>query len=449
MPSSLPPPTLTLTKQHARRFILTHQRLLPPRTLQGKAGLQDFIQQVGCLQFDPLNVVGRNPDLVLQSRIADYCPDMLGELLYTERQLIDGFDKMAAIYNLSDWPFFSRHRAYMIERHIDSEKSPLRVAMEVKAAVSERDVPEPLLKQQNNALGLTWDQVRRSILEAIQERGPLSSNDLKDNTTIDWSWGKPTRLSKAAMETLFATGELIIHHRSGNRRYFDLTERHIPQEIIGTPDPNSSVEDYEDWHVLRRMGGIGLAHTRSSEYWLGILGVKSKQRYAALTRLVEKGDLTAVSVEGLVEQVFFIRTADLPVLETVQAGTLAAPQAAIIAPLDNLIWDRQLTLWIFDFDYIWEVYKPKAKRQYGYYVLPVIYGDRFVARFDPSFDKKKRALTINNWWWEENVQPNNDMESALIECFQSFNQYLNTLEFRLSETVSTEPSLRWFQKIST
>ena len=128
---------------------------------------------------------------------------------------------------------------------------------------------------------------------------------------------------------------------------------------------------------------------------------------------------------------------------------MAAPQAAIIAPLDNLIWDRQLTLWIFDFDYIWEVYKPKAKRQYGYYVLPVIYGDRFVARFDPSFDKKKRALTINNWWWEENVQPNNDMESALIECFQSFNQYLNTLEFRLSETVSTEPSLRWFQKIST
>ena len=144
-----------------------------------------------------------------------------------------------------------------------------------------------------------------------------------------------------------------------------------------------------------------MAHTRSSEYWLGILGVKSKQRLAALTRLVEKGELTAVSVEGLVEQVFFIRSADLPVLETVQAGNLTKPQAAIIAPLDNLIWDRQLTRWIFNFDYIWEVYKPKAKRQYGYYVLPVTYGDQFVARFDPSFDKKKHLLTINNWWWEE------------------------------------------------
>ncbi len=448
MPTSLPQPTLTLTKQHARQFILTHQHLLPPRSLQGKAGIQEFIQHLGAIQFDPLNVVGRNPDLVLQSRIADYRSEMLEELLYTDRQLLDGWDKMAAIYSISDWPYFNRFRAYMIERHNDSDTSPLRVAMEVKSAVSERDVPEALLKQQNNALGLTWDQVRRSVLAAIQERGPLSSNELKDDTTIDWSWGKPTRLSKAAMETLFATGELLIHHRSGTRRYFDLTERHIPPEILEAPDPNSSTEEYEDWHVLRRVGGIGLAHTRSSEYWLGILGVKSKQRYAALNRLVERGDLTAVSVEGLPEQVFFIRTADRPALETVQAGILATPQAAIIAPLDNLIWDRQLTRRIFDFDYIWEVYKPKVKRKYGYYVLPVIYGDQFVARFDPSYDKKKRTLTINNWWWEEGVERDAEMQAALIDCFQAFTRFLDAQEILFVEKVASDSSLRWFQKIS-
>jgi len=449
MPSALPTPTLTITKQHARQFLLAHQNLRPPRSLQGKAGLQDFIQHVGAIQFDPLNVVGRNPDLVLQSRIEGYRPEMLEELLYTDRQLLDGWDKMAAIYSVSDWPYFNRHRDYVFQRYIHSDESPLRVAMQVKAAVSERDVPETLLEQQNNALGLTWEQVQKSVLDAIRERGPLSSNDLKDNTTIDWSWGKPTRLSKAVMETLYDTGELIIHHRSGTRRYFDLAERHIPVKIYELPDPNSSDEQYQDWHVLRRIGGIGLAHPRSSEYWLGILDVKSAQRQAALTRLVVRGQLLAVSVEGLEDQTFFMRTIDLPVLESIQAGVPIKPKAAIIAPLDNLVWDRQLTRWIFDFDYIWEVYKPKAKRQYGYYVLPVIYGDRFVARFDPSFDKQKRLLTIDNWWWEENVQPNNDMESALIECFQSFNQYLNTLEFRLSETVSTEPSLRWFQKLST
>ena len=136
-------------------------------------------------------------------------------------------------------------------------------------------------------------------------------------------------------------------------------------------------------------------------------------------------------------------------LETVQAGNLAAPQAAIIAPLDNLIWDRQLTRWIFDFDYIWEVYKPKAKRQYGYYVLPVTYGDRFVARFDPSFDKKKRLLTINNWWWEEGVHLNEEMEAALIDCFQAFTGYLDATEILVVEKIASDSSLRWFQKLST
>ena len=291
--------------------------------------------------------------------------------------------------------------------------------------------------------------MQESILAAIQERGPLSSNDLKDTTTIDWSWGKPTRLSKAAMETLYETGELVIHHRSGTRRYFDLAERHIPMEIYRMPDPNSSDDEYQDWHVLRRVGGIGLAHPRSSEYWLGILGVKSPQRQATLSRLVDQEQVLTVAVEGLEDQTFFMRSVDLPVLEGVQAGVPSNPQAAIIAALDNLTWDRQLTRWIFDFDYIWEVYKPKAKRKYGYYVLPVIYGDRFVARFDPSFDKKKRILTINNWWWEESVQLNEEIETALIDCFQAFNQYLNTQEFLISETVSTELSLSWFQKVSS
>ena len=131
MPLTLPPPTLTLTNQHARQFILAHQHLLPPRTLGGKAGLQEFIQHVGAIQFDPLNVVGRNPDLVLQSRIMDYRPEMLEELLYTDRQLLDGWDKMAAIYSLSDWPVFNRHRDYVFQRYIHSDESPLRVAMEV------------------------------------------------------------------------------------------------------------------------------------------------------------------------------------------------------------------------------------------------------------------------------------------------------------------------------
>ena len=94
----------------------------------------------------------------------------------------------------------------------------------------------------------------------------------------------------------------------------------------------------------------------------------------------------------------------------------APPAAAFIGPLDNLIWDRDLIRWLFDFDYTWEVYKPAAQRKYGHYVLPVLYGDRFIARVEPIFDRKARVLTIVNWWWEAGVTPDDALVAALAEC---------------------------------
>lgn len=154
----LPPPTITLSKVHARRFLLAHQRLWPPRRLKGKDGIMEYVRHVGCIQFDPINVVGRNPDLVLQSRVAKYRPPVLEELLYTDRQLLDGWDKVSSIHQAADWPYFNRHRAYMRERHGDLSNLPMKIAP--------------------------------TILDAIRQRGPLSSIDLKHGDKVDWSWGK-------------------------------------------------------------------------------------------------------------------------------------------------------------------------------------------------------------------------------------------------------------------
>jgi hypothetical protein len=120
----LPSPTIMVSKTHARRFLLAHQRLWPPRKLRGKVGILEFIRHVGCIQFDPINVVGRNPDLVLQSRIDKYRSAMLEELLYSDRQLLDGWDKVSSIVLAEDWPYFSRHRQLMRERHGDPSKLP-------------------------------------------------------------------------------------------------------------------------------------------------------------------------------------------------------------------------------------------------------------------------------------------------------------------------------------
>jgi uncharacterized protein YcaQ len=433
MPSDhTPAPSLILTKPQARRFLLAHHRLWPPRQLQGKAGIMTYIQHAGCIQFDPINVVGRNPDLVLQSRVAGYHPGMLELLLYTDRALLDGWDKVSSICATADWPYFARRRAAMRERHGSPSGQPLVIPP-----------PEVQQMREDGAPPNSPMAAAPFVLDAIRERGPLSSIDLKLEGKIDWSWGQETRLVRASLEVLYAIGELGVHHRVGTRRAFDLIERLLPAGVLAAPDPNETDEGYQDWHVLRRVGGLGLANPTATDFWLGISGVKTRERRAALARLAERGKVIPAAIEGVPRRTFFIRALDLPILDAVRGAVEPEPHAAIIGALDNLMWDRDLLRWVFDFDYVWEVYKPVAKRRYGFYVLPVLYGDRLVARFDPAFDSKTRVLAIDHWWWEEGIEPDEAMEGALVECFDQFARYLSAGKVCTGEEQAVDPSLAW------
>jgi uncharacterized protein YcaQ len=413
---TLPSPTITISKTHARRFILAHQRLWPPRKLRSTTGIVEFIRHVGCIQFDPINVVGRNPDLVLQSRVDKYRPEMLEELLYSDRKLLDGWDKVSSIILAEDWPYFSRHRQLMRERHGDPSNPPMKIA--------------PM------------------VLEALRQRGPLSSIDLQHGDKVDWSWGQRSRLTKASLDVLYAMGEVLVHHRVGSRRFFDLTERLISHSLISTADPNETMKDYQEWHVLRRIGGLGLANPSAPEFWLAMLGVKGDVLRTTLIRLVERGELEALAVDGVPDRVFFIRKIDLPSLEMARTKRAPKARAALIGALDNVLWDRNLLRWIFDFNYMWEVYKPVAKRTYGYYVLPVLYGDRFVARVDPFYDGKTGELTIKNWWWEDGIQADDRMRVALTACMKEFMDYLGARRIRLAREASRKADMGWVSNLN-
>lgn len=401
--------TLTISKQTARRLILDCQGLYPPRSLTGKAGVKEFMGRVRSIQFDPINVVGRNPDLVLQSRVRDFRPRMLDELLYQDRQLVDNWDKMASLSLAEDWPYFARHRSRMQ----DIFGVPSEVVMSLAPVV----------------------------LDQIKREGPQSSLDFKHDEKTDWSWG-PTRVSRASLEGLFKMGQLGVHHRVSNRRYFDLIENLLPKDLLETPDPNQSLEEYQTWHMLRRIRSLGLAHLNAGVQWSGIQGVKSPQRRQIIDRLVGDGALLTIEIQELPGQVFYLRHEEKTLLKKVQKGD-PAWEAALIAPLDNLLWDRKTLSRIFDFDYRWEVYTPKKKRKYGYYVLPVLYGDFFCARFDPEFDKKTRILTVRNWWWEAGIRPDQEMNDALQHCMEDFLVYLNAEGIKYSKTLLKKGDLEW------
>ncbi len=398
----------------ARRFVLAHQRLLPPHQLHGKAGILEFFQHIGCIQFDPIDVVGRNPDLVLQSRVRNHRTQLLDELLYAERRLLDGWDKVASIYLASDWPYFERHRARMRRRYQGGQDWPKRLA--------------------------------DHVVERIGSDGPLSSTDFTHDEMAIGGWGQPTRLVRQVMNGLYAMGQLGVNERIGTRRTFDLIERLVAPEMLDQDDPHHADPDYQDWHVLRRVRTMGLANPSVTELWLGITGVKAVERRATLARLTERGAVISVEIEGLRGRTLVMASQDLPTLDAIRPGINGGRRAAFIAPLDNLVWDRQLLEWLFDFEYRWEVYTPEAKRKYGYYVLPVLYGERFVGRIEPAFDRKSGLLTIRNWWWEPGVRVSRTMQSALGVCLRRFMRYLEAEGLQLGPALRRKPDLEWMRE---
>ncbi len=384
---------MNLTRAEARRYLshLHFEQPLAARTPAGK--VTEHVARRGCIQYDPLDVVGRNADLTLQSRIPGYRPEHLLKALYGERTLLDGFDKNLAIYPVSDYPCFARAR-------------------------------------REGAWYFPKDETVRAsyehVLREVEVRGPLCSDDLPLNDKVDWPWG-PTKLGRAALESLWLRGDLVLHHRNGARRYFDLIGRHVPLDVLTAEDPNPGEADYHAWQLLRRIGSVGFLPEGSSDALLGV-NLKAGERQAAFSRLLSEGKIAEVQVEDLKKPVY-LRTWDLPVLERALSSEPDG-RMRVIAPLDNLIWDRKLIEALYGFQYRWEVYVPAPQRKYGYYVLPVYWRDAFVARFEPAHFRGG-TLRINRWWWEQ--KPDRAMKAARNTCLKNFCRYLGADRFEILE----------------
>lgn len=383
---------IQISLEEARNYMITYHNLDGTRTLAGKSGVLEYVKRVGCIQYDPLNVVGRNADLVLQSRIKDYNSELLSELLYQDRTLIDGWDKMMAIYERNCYPYFKRIR--------DEKKNEIKYTLERRNSMKALDYIE-------------------EIRAMIENRGPIQSNQIALGEVSYHSWGH-NKLSSATLDYMFHIGELGIYDKKNTQKIYDLNSRLLPKDILEAREPFDSDDDFYKWYIKRRIGSVGMLWNKSGSGWLGNFISNKKLRDVIIPELVNDGELLIINVEGIKEP-FYIRSEDEIYLSHIPNHK----EARFLAPLDNMLWDRDLIKKIFHFDYSWEVYVPESKRKYGYYVLPVLYGNQLVGRFEPELQRNNEPIKLKHWWWEEDISVTKEMKIAIVKEFNEFSRYLN------------------------
>jgi hypothetical protein len=379
----------------ARRFLAIRHLLAPPRALPASPeSVLAVVDRLGSLQFDPLNVAGRNHDLVLHARIAGYSRELTDELLYGRRLLFETYNKALNLLPTSELPYYR----ITWQTGIDGRAGEL---VREQAPLAEK------------------------VLAEIAAYGPKCSGNFEREAAIDWWWG-PTSAARAVLDALSVCGRLSLARREGNRRYYDLTERLYPADLLATRIPEREQMRHK---LLSRYRGHGLLGTQgSSELWPGT--GTAANRTALRRDLQDRGEIVAVEVEGMRGERFIVGD-ELPLLAEAErvvghvAGSASAgdgagsagaggsavgaddgaPGCSFLAPLDPLMWDRGALVPLYGFQYRWEVYTPAAKRRWGYYVLPILFGDRLVGRIEPRIDRAAKSVRILGLAWEPSFDP--------------------------------------------
>jgi hypothetical protein len=357
----------------ARRFLVTRHLLAPARSLAGGLdAVLEVFRKLGSIQFDPIAVAGRNHDLVLHARVAGYEPAWC-DVLYERREIFEATNKALSFVPTGEFPWF---------RHVWGRKGPRFHA----AALAD------------NA------DVAGRVLERIRADGPLSSLDFERASGATKNWfGMPENAARSVLEAYTVTGVIGLARREGNLRYYDLLERLLPADVLAREVPERDqllhklLSRYRA-HGLLAAGGAGgtfdrIAPPRSTPDRVG--------RDTLLAELIDRGSLVPVAVEGMRGKRFVLAE---------EAAQLAAPpepaaSVAFIAPFDPLLWDTALLANLFDFDHVWEGFFPPAKRRWGYYVLPICFGDRFVGRIEPRIDREGRRVDVLGLWWQDGFEP--------------------------------------------
>ncbi|MCC7446243.1 MAG: YcaQ family DNA glycosylase [Anaerolineae bacterium] len=355
-----------------RRFILGKQGLWPGRRWQGKSGAAQAIRSIGGVQIDPLVVVARNHDLKLHSRVDSYDPDHLNDLLYQERQFFD-YGGLLYIYPMDELPYWKVHMQRQWWGHELLAKHP---------------------------------GVLDTVRAELRARGPLAQRDLEGTARVEsYRARKDTGL---ALAYLWRIGELMTAGRRGFDRLYDFAENVAPAAYLN-PAGEAEAETFFLRKALLMDAMPRLTEWRGRFAYFVQRQVMADEMKRRIAELVESGDVAPLTVEGK-KDLHYVFASELPRIETLEAGqvpdgwqpldTTTETEVNFLAPLDPVSAGGRAGK-LFNFEYTWEIYTPIEKRRWGYYVLPILYGDRLVARMDVKLDRKSQTLLIKGFWLED------------------------------------------------
>jgi uncharacterized protein len=409
---------LTIDIDTARRFILGKHGLWPGRRWRGIAGTEQAMRAMEYLQLDPLQAIARSHDIQLHGRVLDYTQGMWEDLAYQQRKFFDwgGWLAVRPMDELPHWRVVMRRER---DRGPDIDTRIHKMARDHADAIVEM----------------------RTILH---ERGTVSNRDFAMATRTRTQSYRGRKDSTLALYYLWRTGEVMTHHRENFERVYALTETVAPVHLIRESDEAEA----DRFLIKKEVSFSGLSRlNRTSDSWQrGVPFSKAKQ---ILEAMLADGDIIEVQVEGW-KAVHCALDSDAALLRDLSAGrvpkawapleTTTTEEVVFLAPLDH-VSARGRAKVVFGFDYVWEVYKPVHQRRFGYYTLPILWGDRLVARFDSKLDRTTNTFVILGLWLEDQALGNDEAFAEALACgFARFVTFLGAS--KLDATAIREPLLR-------
>lgn len=423
---SAPNPTITISAAVARRFLLERQGLWPKRRWRGSSGTLSAVRELGSVQMDPLTIVARSHDLVLWSRIVGYRPRHLDDLLYVDRSLFDygGVLRIQPVEELPHWRLHMERRRGNTKYYTPLATEHPALFEEVRSIV-ERDGPLP-------AKELTR-QVKASA--GYSPSAP---------TTKTGSYRSQSVVNRVAYQ-LWMTGELVTHHREGFERHYDLADRIAPKKLYAASNETTARTFFAE-KVLKQAGLITPGTWHSSMSYLLHRKIERTEAAGWIDELLAEGSAVSVAVEGHRGR-YLVSGDAMSNLQDLANGavpadwgtkrSLANPQVRLLSPLDPIVKAERAKAF-FDFEHLWEIYKPAAKRRWGPFTMPILYGDALVGRVDPRMDRDMAVLHVNGLWLETpDLTEDTKFTAALAREIQSLATFLGAEQIRVHASEPT------------